>query len=44
MSDMDIWGGFLGSDRAERVKKCRQLAAEAGQLAAAAAKPEMRDS
>ena len=44
MSDMDIWGGFLGSDRSERVKRCRQLAAEAGQLAAAAAKAEMRAS
>jgi hypothetical protein len=44
MSDIDTWGGFLGSDRSERVKKCRQLAAEAGQLAAVTANSEMRAS
>ena len=44
MSVTDTWGGFLGSDRSERVKKCRQLAVEAGQFAAAAANPAIRAS
>ena len=29
MLDTDIWGGFLGSNAPERIKKCRHLAAEA---------------
>jgi len=36
MLDTDIWGGFLGSNAPERIKKCRHLAAEAETLAAAA--------
>jgi hypothetical protein len=42
--DTDIWGGFLGSNAAERIKKCRHLAAEAETLAAAAANPAIRAS
>jgi hypothetical protein len=41
MSDISIRGEFLGSDGPERVKNCRQFAAEADGLAAAAANPEM---
>jgi len=44
MSEIDAWGGFLGSDGPERVKNCRQLAAEAGQLAVTAANPAIRAS
>ena len=44
MLDIDTWGGFLGSDRSERVKKCLQLAAEAEQLAATTANPAVRAS
>jgi hypothetical protein len=33
---------FLGSNGSERVKQCRQLAAEADALAADAINPEMR--
>jgi hypothetical protein len=41
MSANSIGGEFLGSDGPERVKNCRQSAAEADGLAAAAANPEM---
>jgi hypothetical protein len=44
MLDTDIWGGFLGSNAPERIKKCRHLAAEAETLAAAAANPAIRAS
>ena len=44
MNDIAISGEFLGSNTPERVKKCRQLAAEAAALAANAINPETRKS
>jgi len=42
MADIAISAEFLGSSGPERVKKCRQLAAEAAALAANAINPETR--
>ena len=42
MVDIAIAAEFLGSNGLERVKKCRQLAAQAEALAAAAGNPETR--
>ena len=43
MLDIDTWGGFLGSNAPERIKKCRYLATEAETLATAA-NPAIRAS
>ena len=44
MLDIDTWGGFLGSNAPERIKKCRHLATEAETLAAAATNPAIHAS
>lgn len=44
MGDPVITGDFLGSNTEQRLSKCRQFAAEAGLLAAAAANPETQHS